>query len=218
MRRILLATMFCLFCAASSQADPFVILPNGEFAFNIPLTTQGTFTCTLCTGSGTNSVTFGSGGNTLTLTFTGVTADILVSGQSQPLTLGQFQVTATGSGFVFPAPPNSNTPLVTFDLGISQGPPNSGGNGITYFAFGGGTSLSFSPFGSFDRSVPILQNPPGSNFTFIVYTLTPITIPNTSGTVPLNASVAAVPEPASMLLLSSGVGLMLSLRRKRRRE
>jgi hypothetical protein len=215
MRRLLLATLFCLFSAITSQADPFVILPNGENAFNIPITTQGTFTCTLCTGSGTNSVTFGSGANTLTVTFTGVNTEIIVSGVSTPATIGQFQITATGSGFTFPTPPNPATPLVFFNIAITQGPPNSGGNSRTFFAFGGGTSLAFGPIGSFDLPVPILSNPPGANYTFIVYTLHPITIPNTSGTVPLTVDTAAVPEPASVLLLTSGAGLMFGFLRKR---
>jgi len=215
MRRLLVAAVFCLFTAITSQADPFVILPNGENAFNIPLTTQATFTCTLCTGSGTNSVVFGSGADTLTLTFTGVNTDIVVSGQSTSITIGQFQVTTTGSGFVFPANANPSIPLVFFHLGIAQGPPNSGGNAREFFAFGGGTSLLFGPIGSFDLAIPILSNPPGANYTFIVYSLHPITIPNTTGTVTLNADVAAVPEPASMLLLSSGVGLLAFFKRRR---
>ena len=215
MRRLLLSALFCLFVSVTSQADPFVILPNGENAFNIPLTTQGTFTCTLCTGSGTNSVVFGSGANTLTLTFTGVSTDIVVSGQSTPVTIGQFQITSTGAGFVFPANANPSIPLVFFDIGISQGPPNSGGNARTFFAFGGGTSLAFGPIGSFDLPIPILSNPPGANYTFIIYALHPFTIPNTTGTVTISADVSAVPEPASLLLLSSGVGLLAFVRKRR---
>ena len=213
MPRLLLAVLFCFFTCITAQADPFVILPNGELGFNTSFTTSGTFNCTLCTGSGTNSVVFGSGGNTVTLTFTGVDTTMIVSGASQPVTLGQIQVTASGSGFVFPTPSNPNFFLVTLNLGISQTSPSVGGTGITLFAFGGGTSLNFFPFNTDHGSIPIGPNP--ASFTFIVYTFLPFTVPNTSGTVNVNANVSAVPEPASVLLLSSGLGLVFSLYRKR---
>src|SRR4026208_1382281 len=103
MRKLLLSALFCLFAAATIQAEPFVILPSGELAFNTTFSTQGVFSCQLCTGSGTNSVTFGSGGNTVTITFTGVSnTTLLVGAIPVPTVAGQFQVTTTGSGFVFP--------------------------------------------------------------------------------------------------------------------
>lgn len=213
MRRLLLSVLFCLFTSISAQADPIVILPNGELAFTTSFTTSGTFNCTLCTGSGTNSVVFGSGANTLTLTFTGVNTTILVSGQSMPVTVGQFEVVTSGSGFVFPTPSNPNFFLVTLNLGISTTSPTVGGTGITLFAFGGGTSLNFHPLNTNWASVPIGPNP--ASFTFIVFTFPDVTVPNTDGTVPIVADVSAVPEPASVLLLSSGLGLMLSFAKRR---
>lgn len=213
MRRLLLSALFCLFTAISAQADPFVILPNGELAFTTSFTTSGTFNCMLCTGSGTNSVVFGSGANTLTLTFTGVNTTILVSGQSMPVTLGQFEVATSGSGFVFPTPGNPNFFLVTLNLGISTTSPAVAGTNITLFAFGGGTSLNFQPFNTNWAGVPIGPNP--ASFTFIIFTFPNVTVPNTAGTVPIVADVSAVPEPASVLLLSSGLGLLVSFTKRR---
>ena len=215
MRRLLLSAVFCLFATMTIQAEPFVILPSGELAFNMSFTTQGTFTCTVCTGSGTNSVTFGSGGNTVTLTFTGVDTTVQVGAVKVPTTLGQIQVVASGSGFVFPTGGNPNVPVVTFSLGINQTSPIAGGGGKTFVAFGGGTSLLFSPFVGDFAALPTGPQPPGFSYTFIVATFSPFTIPNTSGVVNVNADLSAVPEPASVLLLSSGVGLMLSLLKKR---
>jgi hypothetical protein len=149
----------------------------------------------------------------VTITFTGVSDTIIVSGQSQPVTLGQFQVVASGSGFVFPTPPNPNFFLFTMVLNIPVTSPTVGGAAITLFAFGGGTSLNVQTLGTDHTGFPIGPNP--ANYTDIVFSFHPFTIPNTSGTIPLTADVSAVPEPASMLLFASGAGL-LALFRKRR--
>jgi hypothetical protein len=215
MRKLLLAALFCLSLSIPAQADPFVILPNGEVAFTTSFTTQGVFTCTLCTGSGTNSVVFGSGGNTLTLTFTGVNTTILVSGEAMPAIVGQIQVAASGSGFVFPLPSNPNIPVLTFSLGLTQSEPTAGTRTLNFAGFGGGTSLVLSSLFTDHFDFPILANPPGANFTAIVYSFAPFTIPNTNATVPISADVSAVPEPMSLLLLGSGAGMMLTLMRKR---
>jgi hypothetical protein len=218
MRTLLLSAVFCLFTSITIQAEPFVILPSGELAFNTSFTTQGTFTCTACTGSGTNSVVFGSGGNTVTLTFTGVDTTVLVGGVKVPATLGQIQVVATGSGFVFPTGSNPNVPVITLNLSINETSPTAGGGGKSFVAFGGGTSLVFSPFVGDFISLPTGPQPPGFSYTAIVVTfgVPAFTIPNTSTTVNVNADLSAVPEPTSVLLLTSGAGMMLSLLKRRR--
>lgn len=215
MRRLLLSALFCLFTSITIQAEPFTILPNGELVFNTSFTTQGTFTCSVCTGSGTNSVVFGSGGNTVTLIFTGVDTTVQVGNQPMPVTLGQIQVVATGSGFVFPTGGNPNIPIVSLNLGISATSPVASAGEKTFVAFGGSTSLVFGPLIGNFIALPTGPNPPGFNYPFIIFTLEPFTIPNTSTTVNVGANVSAVPEPASMLLLGSGAGLMLSLLKKR---
>lgn len=219
MRRLFLCAVFSLFVQISVQADPFVFLPNGELAFNTSFTTQGTFTCSLCTsGSGTNSIVFGSGADTVTITFTGVNTTVVVGGQAVPATIGQFDVVATGSGFVFPLGSNPNLAIVTFSLNINQTSPTAGSRTRNFLAFGGGTSLVFEPNLSDHVTFPTGPNPPGFGFTHIVYTFHQFTIPNFDETVDLNADLVAVPEPASLLLLGSGVGMVLSLVRRRRQK
>ena len=216
MRRLLLSTLFCLLASITIQAEPFTILPNGELVFNTTFTTSGFFTCTPCTGSGTNSVVFGSGGNTVTLTFTGVGSTTVQVGSSKVnVNLGQIQVTATGSGFVFPTGANPNVPMLAFNVSIPTTSPTVSATGNGWAAFGGGTSLQMFPFPN-DHSILIPPaQPPGFNYTFIVFTYSSFTIPNTSGVVNVNADISAVPEPTSVLLLTSGAGMMLGLWRKR---
>jgi hypothetical protein len=216
MRKLLLSTVFCLFCSVAAQADTFVFLPNGELAFNTSFTTQGTFTCALCSGSGTNSVVFGSGGNTLTITFNGVNTTMLVGGQSVPTLAGQIQIVASGAGFVFPTSVNPNVPLLVLNLGITQSSPAAGTGSVLFNTNGGGgTSLPVHTTFMDYAALPTGPIPPGFGFTHIVFSFTSFTIPNTSGLVDVNANVVAVPEATTLLLLGSGVGMMLPWLRKR---
>src|SRR5688572_812693 len=219
MKKLFISTVLCLLASTAAQADPFVILPNGELAFNTNFSTQGVFTCQLCTGSGTNSVTFGSGGNTLTLTFIGASnTTLLVGAEPVPTVAGQIQVVTSGSGFVFPTPPNPGTALIFFNLSLTQTSPAPGSGGISFVALGGGTSLTFNTRISDYIITPTGPNPPPFTYTGIAYSFLPFTIPNTSGTVGVIANVSAIPEPVSLLLLGSGVGMMVTMFRKRGRQ
>jgi hypothetical protein len=215
MRRLFLSALFCLFVSISTQAEPFFFLPNGELAFNTQYSTQGSFTCSLCTGSGTNSVVFGSGPNTLTLIVTGVSTTFITSSQPVKVITGQIQVIATGSGFVFPTPSNPNVPLITLNLGITTTSPTAGFQSISFTALGGGTSLIFSPFLTDHIAFPVGTIPPGFGFTHVVFTFNNLTVPNTNVMMDIPAQLVAVPEPTSLLLLGSGVGMMLTMLRRR---
>ena len=161
-------------------------------------------------------MTFGSGANTVTLSFIGVNTSVVVGGTAVPAVVGQVEVTATGSGFVFPTNNNPNVPLVQLLLQVSQSSPTAG-NGFRAFLSdtGGGTSLAFAPFASDHIEFPTGPNPPGFSFTHIVYTFSGFTVPNTNALVDINAELVAVPEPSTLLLFGSGLGVTLSLMRKR---
>jgi hypothetical protein len=190
-------------------------------AVRIPATfsTSGLFDCRstiVCSGEGTSSITFGSGANTATLTFTGVETSIDVTNQLQPVSLGEFRLTAT-EGFTFPThPANPALPILHFGIQLDQTTTidSSGGRGWE-FGPGGRENLKVEMgIGYFGRPV----GPSPFKYTDIVYTVKPFPFtlaPNS--TTSLSADVGAVPEPTSVLVLGTGlVGTIIARRRARR--
>jgi hypothetical protein len=214
----------CIGSANLARADPYTILPSGELAFNVVLTTSGVFTCLRgipCTGSGTNAITVGTGSDTATVTFLGVTnKSFRATSVNTPVFLGLFDATSS-PGFTWPTDPNEDVSILRFDLRLTHAPdqPIAATGGQSWgFAPGGGSSLplltSFGSSGSF-AFLPTGPNPPGFSYNAIVYTFRPypFAIPS-NGSLAFNADVGAVPEPGTLLLLGLTLGGAAYARRR----
>jgi PEP-CTERM motif len=221
-------TALCLFllfflAAAEAKADPYTILPNGDTIFNTVVTTQGTFTCSAgvpCTGSGTNSITLGTGANTMTLTFHTTTLATQVGNTGTPVVLAQITRTVTGDGFVFPgfSDVNQNRSIIQLNLTITQTSPTTETRNSGFsFGPGGGTTLHGSP-STETNYFSFSAGPNPSHYSLIVfeYHILP-TLLNTNGVTNITADASAIPEPASVLLLSTGL-LGAAYARRRRRK
>lgn len=198
-----------------ARADPYTILPNGDLVFNTALTTQGVFTCLApipCSGSGTNSVTLGSGANTGTLTFTGVDTRIQVGNVALPVSLGTVELSAP-SGFTFPAQSNPNVSVLQFDFSITHTSPVPGTASQRWFYGPGGNPTLPLLLGSSWTAFSTGPNPPGYHYTFLVYSFGSRTLPGQIG-----ADVGAAPEPATLVLLGTGLAVGAVRARRRRRE
>jgi PEP-CTERM motif len=171
------------FGASTANADP------------VTFSTSGTFTCAGCAGSGTNSVTFTNLGNALMITFTGLGSTSLNTPTGS--SFGNFQVFFSGSGAV-----NASG---TFTLTITQTVPIAGsdsfsatftglfsasnsGSGVVNFTV---TSVTIGGITYSITNNPLNLVPPASN--------------NGITTVQGQITGSAVPEPASMLLLGTGL-------------
>ena len=210
-----IATTLCLFAVlvvcspAAARADPFV--------FSTTLITTGTFDCRsaiTCSGEGTSSVTIGSGANSGTLTFTGVNSTFDVTPRNSSVTLGFFELTAP-EGFTFPThATNPELPMLRFRMTMTHTAPVPDQTFKNWqFGPGGLATLTLQQ-GTSHASLDAGPNP--FNYGLIVYTVRPFPFTLASGTTALTADVAAIPEPATLVLL--GTGLIGAACARRRRQ
>jgi PEP-CTERM motif len=182
MSALLLATV--ALTTSNAKADP------------VTFSTSGIFTCAGCAGSGSNSVTFlGGMGNALMITFTGLGSTSLNTPTGS--SFGNFQTFFSGNGVIAASG--------TFTLTITQTVPVAGSDSFAA-TFTGMFSASNSGSGVVNFTVTSVTI---GGITYAItnnpLTLVPPASNNGITTVQGQITGSAVPEPASMILLGTGL-------------
>ena len=194
-----------------AQADPFAV--------TTVLSSSGALFCRStipCSGEGTSSLTFDSGDQSATLTFIGLSSTFEVTNRPSPVTLGEFELSASG-GFVFPThPANPELSIVRFVLTMTHSSPTMSMRRQQWL-FGPGGEPSLTVLQARQGYVTFPLGPFGNGYTRMVYDMNPFPFTIASNAVtPVTADVGVVPEPATMILFGTGLAGAVLVRRRRR--
>jgi hypothetical protein len=203
-----LATMLKPLALSVALLAIFVISQGTAKADVITFTSTGIFTGPGA-GSGTQTYTVGSGANLTTLTFTDG-ANSTVAPPPSNVNFGVITIATSGEG--------ASLDGTTLTLNIVQTSPSDGSN--TFVGQLTGTIFQTPAPGGSSAQLVFSVN----SFTIgnVIYTIQPVYLlpaPGTGNQVTLQGTVntAPIPEPATMLLLGTGLaGVAASVRKRRK--
>lgn len=206
------------------EAQGWVKLPNGNYAYATDYTTTGFFYCGnsrylegTCTANGSSLTLTNTQGTSTTFSFKGVTGNVVASGRSPRVSLGSLAVAYSGPGAPSLPIHNSPNPVFYFAIGITTSSPfaAAGGFGYRNIYWQGGianlylnveTQLQTAP-SPYPYQGPLRFVEP--NHTFMALG---------DEEIDYYASAVVTPEPATVALLATGLAGIAGVARRRRRR
>ena len=206
------------------------VQPDGEWGYTHNLTTEGVFRCLnvenylpggSCSASG-NTLTLVSGSSSMTISFTGTTQTVIAKGtRSGPLEMGMFTKSFTGGPFSLPPVASVNGALFQFEMLLKSTLPFPTSASIRFgYTSRTGNALpndccqypTYTILAALIPPEPLRYSGPLYD-TFAGVNISLDQTPNT-----ITSRVGLVPEPETIALLASGLGMLGIVRVLRRRD